>query len=824
MKDHQPHPFKTPPRNTTFPFQRYTLVFQQHQDEPIYNAWTRFKNLIKRVPYHGLDLWSLTLFFYDHVDDYTRMDLAFAADGNLRELSGEEAWETIENFAQGQKEWDNLPNIISEQEVTNLKAQAKRLFRNEDVWVEMHRNITWDKVENPNPQSTPQVPPSFEETTPSVTHPEEIDETIGIPTEVEPLDETQLEDLGLNTCNHDISLSFSLGNERGPKPPIKPPSPDSFKMKEVDHLTIHTPPSPHVASFHHKDMYCYYHPCISDPKKHYGFKPGKRDCVERIPSGNSLHTTLHVRCSSGILSRRRVLRIKPPRRLKKKSVNRLVEKRVAKAIEEYKKSRANLDSAGSSGGNTGNPGGTMNVQGCSHKTFMNGKPHSFNGTEDVVGLRRWIEKVEQVFEICKCAEEYKVMFAASTFEGHALTWWNGNVHTLGLVNANRIPWTEFKTMMTTKYCPKIEIQKMEQELWTLTLKGDDIEAYNNRFHELVLMCPELVSTEKKKIEKYIRGFPERIKGNIISSKPATLHDAINMARELVEQAVQGRATRIGESNKRKWYTRYCSNTRLIDDKKPVVQKQRRLNLNMQEVVKKEVMKLLDTGTIYPIAIVPLLVSPIHCVPKKGGITVITNKKDELVPTRTVTGWRHCKDAHLVLNWEKYHFMVKEGIVLGHKVSSAGLEVDKAKIDVILKLPPPTNIKGVRNFLGHAGFYRRFIKDFSKIARPLTKLLEKDTSFELNDKCQEAFKLLKEKLTCAPVINVASDHLSRIENDKSSDDSDVDDNFPGETLMEINTKDESWFADFANYLNAQSSNQRPRYFSLKNWKIMKYAQE
>ncbi|GJV83724.1 putative reverse transcriptase domain-containing protein [Tanacetum coccineum] len=93
---------------------------------------------------------------------------------------------------------------------------------------------------------------------------------------------------------------------------------------------------------------------------------------------------------------------------------------------------------------------------------------------------------------------------------------------------------------------------MEQELWTLTLKGDDIEAYSNRFHELVLMCPELVPTEKKKIEKYVRGFPERIKGNITSSKPATLHEAINMARELVEQSVQGRAARIGESNKRKW--------------------------------------------------------------------------------------------------------------------------------------------------------------------------------------------------------------------------------------------------------------------------------
>ncbi|GKD32258.1 hypothetical protein Tco_1247767 [Tanacetum coccineum] len=130
-------------------------------------------------------------------------------------------------------------------------------------------------------------------------------------------------------------------------------------------------------------------------------------------------------------------RIMPPRRLKKKFVKRLVEKRMAKAIKEYEKTRANPCNASGSGST--NTGGTMNVQGCSHKTFMNGKPHRFNGTEGVVGLRRWIEKVEQVFEICKCAEEDKVMFAASTFEGRALTWWNGNVHTLRLINANRIP-------------------------------------------------------------------------------------------------------------------------------------------------------------------------------------------------------------------------------------------------------------------------------------------------------------------------------------------------------------------------------------------------
>nr|GEX30469.1 hypothetical protein [Tanacetum cinerariifolium] len=236
--------------------------------------------------------------------------------------------------------------------------------------------------------------------------------------------------------------------------------------------------------------------------------------------------------------------------MKRKAVNKMVKKWIAEAIEEYERTRVDLGNASGSG--EANTGGPVTVQGCSHKTFLNGKPHPFNGTEGVVGLRRWIEKVEQEFEICKCAEEDKVMFAASTFEGRALTWWNGNVHTLGLVNANHIPWAEFKSMMTTEYCPTTEIQRMEEELWTLTLKGDDIEAYNNRFHELALMCPDLVPNEKKKIKRYMKGFPERIKGNITSARPTTLHKAVNLARELVEQAVQGKATRANENNKRRW--------------------------------------------------------------------------------------------------------------------------------------------------------------------------------------------------------------------------------------------------------------------------------
>ncbi|GJZ37950.1 reverse transcriptase domain-containing protein [Tanacetum coccineum] len=321
--------------------------------------------------------------------------------------------------------------------------------------------------------------------------------------------------------------------------------------------------------------------------------------------------------------------------------------------------------------------------------------------------------------------------------------------------------------------------------------------------------------------------------------------------------------------------KFCTHNILMEEEyKPVVQHQRRGNLKIHNVIKKEVETLLDAKLIYPISDSPW-VSLVHCIPKKGGFTIVENDENELIPTRLVTGWcvcidyqklneatrkdhfplpfmdqmlerlarneyyyflngfsgyfqipidphdqekttftcpygtfayrrmpfglcnapgtfqrcmmaifhdmiektmevfmddfsvfgnsfenclsrvdkmlKRCEDTNLCLNWEKSHFMVKEGIVLGHKISKNGIEVDKAKVDVIAKLPHPTTVKGVRSFLGHAGFYRRFIKDFSKISRPMTHLLEKNTPFIFSDECIQAFETLKKKLTEAPIL-------------------------------------------------------------------------
>nr|GEZ79454.1 reverse transcriptase domain-containing protein [Tanacetum cinerariifolium] len=279
---------------------------------------------------------------------------------------------------------------------------------------------------------------------------------------------------------------------------------------------------------------------------------------------------------------------------------------------------------------------------------------------------------------------------------------------------------------------------------------------------------------------------------------------------------------------------FCTHKILMEeDYKSVVQHQRRVNPKIYDVIKKEVEKLLDVGLIYPISDSPW-VSPVHCVPKKSGFTVVENEENELIPTRLILerlarneyycfldgffGYfqipidprdqekttfttpmallptvaclsacamlralfkgimevfmddfsvfgnssknclsrldkmlQRCEDTNLSLNWEKSHFMVKDGIVLGHKISKNRIEVDKAKVDVIAKLPHPTTVKGIRSFLGHASFYRRFIQDFSKISRPMTHLLKKNTPFVFSEDCIQAFQTLKKKLTKAPIL-------------------------------------------------------------------------
>lgn len=113
----------------------------------------------------------------------------------------------------------------------------------------------------------------------------------------------------------------------------------------------------------------------------------------------------------------------------------------------------------------------------------------------------------------------------------------------------------------------------------------------------------------------------------------------------------------------------------------------------------------------------------------------------------------------MINWEKCHFVVQEGIELGHKVSNRGIEVDKAKVDILENLIPPTILKTLRGFLGHVGFDRRFIKEFSKIAKPLLGPLEKSVALNFSKECMNTFNTLKERLVYAPILIAPDWNLS-----------------------------------------------------------------
>ncbi|GKF58577.1 putative reverse transcriptase domain-containing protein, partial [Tanacetum coccineum] len=184
--------------------------------------------------------------------------------------------------------------------------------------------------------------------------------------------------------------------------------------------------------------------------------------------------------------------------------------------------RGNTNGAGGPGGNiegnAGGQGGAPPARKCTYSSFMKCNPTSFYENEGAVELCRWFEKTESVFSISECAERNKVKFA--------LTWWNSQVATLGLEVVNAKSWNDMKIMTREEFCPPEEIQRMEVELWNLRVKDSNISDYTQRFNELVLLCPEMVSSEKKKVEAYLCGLPENIKGETTSSRPVILNEAV----------------------------------------------------------------------------------------------------------------------------------------------------------------------------------------------------------------------------------------------------------------------------------------------------------
>ena len=225
-------------------------------------------------------------------------------------------------------------------------------------------------------------------------------------------------------------------------------------------------------------------------------------------------------------------------------LDQLVNERVAAAL-----AAANVNTSTTDVGTSRPTHG--NGRGCSYQDFRKIMTESFGGTEGAVVLARWIEKLETVFRISSCAEEDRVKYASFTFSNVALTWWNNYLKSAGYDNAYSMPWENFKGMVLRKYCPRTEVMKLEAEFWNLKVQGTDMAAYNQRFQELALLCPEMVPTETRLLERYIGGLPVTIKGNVTTAKATDLHEAMEVANQLMDQLVED--MQMGATdNKRKW--------------------------------------------------------------------------------------------------------------------------------------------------------------------------------------------------------------------------------------------------------------------------------
>ncbi|GKA14335.1 reverse transcriptase domain-containing protein [Tanacetum coccineum] len=230
------------------------------------------------------------------------------------------------------------------------------------------------------------------------------------------------------------------------------------------------------------------------------------------------------------------------------AIRKLVANSVAAALEAQAATMANADNTNR---NTGQ-GEAPVARKCSYKEFMSCQPFNFKGTEGAVGLIRWFERTESVFLRSNCSEDCKVKFATGTLTEEALSWWNSFAQPIGIEEAYKITWSEFKKLLIKKYYPRTEVKKMEDEFYNLTVKGNDLKTYVRRFQELATVCPIMVPNSEKMMEDFIGGLPRSIEGNVTTLKPQTLEEAITITQRLMDQVTKHNSVQGTNDHKRKF--------------------------------------------------------------------------------------------------------------------------------------------------------------------------------------------------------------------------------------------------------------------------------
>ncbi|GJV03808.1 reverse transcriptase domain-containing protein, partial [Tanacetum coccineum] len=414
------------------------------------------------------------------------------------------------------------------------------------------------------------------------------------------------------------------------------------------------------------------------------------------------------------------------------AIRKLVADSVTAALETQ---AATMASAGNPNRNT-NLTGTPAVKTGNYKEFISCQPFYFNGTEGAVGLIRWFERTELVFSRSRCAEENKVTFATGTLTDDALSWWNAYAQPMGIEQANQITWTELKRLLTNKYCPRTEIRKMEEELYNLIVKGNDLKPYVRRFQELTILCPNMVPNNEKLLEAFIGGLPRSIEGNVTASKPQTLEEAINIAQRLMDQVTKHVPMQVSSDNKRKFDDRrtFNNNSRSNNNYRNTNNRYNNRQNRRQEagrayaVTPSENSRTLHKSGAKIPTIMPqgssLHAERYECPqdPKcRNGYPYHSRNEEEHASHLRII-LELLRKEKLYAKFSKCDFWIYIVQFLGHLIDNQGLHVDPDKIEAIKNWTSPTTPIEVQSILRTlAAIIEEFIGSFSKIAKTLTKL-------------------------------------------------------------------------------------------------------
>ncbi|GJW82032.1 putative reverse transcriptase domain-containing protein [Tanacetum coccineum] len=367
---------------------------------------------------------------------------------------------------------------------------------------------------------------------------------------------------------------------------------------------------------------------------------------------------------------------------------------------------------------------------CTYQDFMKCKPLYFKGTEGVVELTQWFERMETVFRISNCSVENQIKFSTCTLLAGALTWWNSHVMTVSHDVAYAMTWADLRKKMTDKY--------------------------NQRFQELALLCVRMFHEESDKIESGGGG----VQGYFKKECPKLKNNKGNHGNQDGKDTAPAKVYAVGR------IPATCRAPQL--DKLVILNRfgylvgrtlARRLMIGTSgnERVIRATKEQSDKG-LY------------KTIPRPGLSPVLSRRKTDqfryprveyLLEDRPKNKQEHEEHLKLILEllkkeelyakFSKCEFWIPKVQFLGHVIDSKGIHVDPAKIESIKDWASPKSPTEIRQFLGLVGYYRRFIEGFSKIAKPMTKLTQKKIQFVWGDKQEAAFQLLKQKLCSAPIL-------------------------------------------------------------------------